>query len=190
MATCNLAQAGFVANLADEYLDGMLASRALTKPFADACVAKLSEVNCLIIVHYELPLIPSVDSVVSAGPARQAGWIISGPLTSEYNFLSFVACLPLQRICLTIPDAFVSPNTWAGHASLLTSALTDAVGDHSLPGDQRQREIQHLLLGNLSDIQRRNDAMLFRNLPPRALERLGSMVVDIQVCLYTDAWPG
>lgn len=44
MVACNLAQAGFVTNLADEYLDGMLASRALTKPFADACVAKLSEV--------------------------------------------------------------------------------------------------------------------------------------------------
>ena len=48
MMSCNLAQAGFVAHLADEYLDGMLVSRALTKPFADACVAKLSEVNCLV----------------------------------------------------------------------------------------------------------------------------------------------
>lgn len=44
MVTCNLAQAGFVAHLADEYLDGMLVSRALTRPFADACIAKLSEV--------------------------------------------------------------------------------------------------------------------------------------------------
>jgi mediator of RNA polymerase II transcription subunit 12 len=47
-----------------------------------------------------------------------------------------------------------------------------------------------LLSDNLKDIQRRNDAMLFRNLPPRKLERLGSLVVDIQIlnsiCSSTD----
>lgn len=97
--------------------------------------------------------------------------------------LGIVVFLSLQRICLILPDAFVSPNTWASHSALLASVLSDAFGDHehSLSGDLRQREIQQLLLENLSDIQRRNDAMLFRNLPPRALERLGSMVVDIQV---------
>lgn len=45
MANCNLAQAGFVARLADEYLDGMLTSRPLAKPFVDACLAKLVEVG-------------------------------------------------------------------------------------------------------------------------------------------------
>lgn len=50
MMTCNLAQAGFVAYLADEYLDGMLANRALTKPFADACIAKLSEVSGILVL--------------------------------------------------------------------------------------------------------------------------------------------
>lgn len=45
MANCNLAQAAFVARLADEYLDGMLSSRALTKPFVDACLNKLYEVR-------------------------------------------------------------------------------------------------------------------------------------------------
>lgn len=44
MATCNLAQLGFVARLADEYLEGMLVSRALTHPFTEACLAKLGEV--------------------------------------------------------------------------------------------------------------------------------------------------
>ncbi|KAG6370976.1 hypothetical protein JVT61DRAFT_10690 [Boletus reticuloceps] len=148
MVTCNLAQAGFVAHLADEYLDGMLLSRALAKPFADACVAKLSEI-------------------------RSSAQGQLGELDALLETL-------LQRICLTIPDSFVSPNSWAAHSSLLTSVLSGAFGDPSLPGDQRRREIHRLLLGNLSDIQRRNDAMLFRNLPPRALERLGSMVVDIQ----------
>jgi len=45
MSTCNLAQTGFVAHLADEYLDDMLTNRALTKPFVDACLAKLTEVK-------------------------------------------------------------------------------------------------------------------------------------------------
>jgi mediator of RNA polymerase II transcription subunit 12 len=44
MCTCNLAQAGFVARLADEYLDGILACRALSRPFVDACLSKISEV--------------------------------------------------------------------------------------------------------------------------------------------------
>jgi mediator of RNA polymerase II transcription subunit 12 len=48
MGTCNLAQAAFVARIAYEYLDGMLTSRALVRPFAEACLMKLSEViSCL-----------------------------------------------------------------------------------------------------------------------------------------------
>ncbi|KAG6886295.1 hypothetical protein C0993_006705 [Termitomyces sp. T159_Od127] len=43
MNTCNLAQAGFVTRLADEYLDGMLGSRPLTRPLLHACLSKLSE---------------------------------------------------------------------------------------------------------------------------------------------------
>lgn len=82
MVACNLAQAGFVAHLADEYLDGMLVSRALTKPFADACVAKLSEVNWLVIVVGRLSLL-SEDPVIGAGTTRQVGGIIRDPLTSE-----------------------------------------------------------------------------------------------------------
>jgi mediator of RNA polymerase II transcription subunit 12 len=45
MGSCNLAQAGFITRLADEYLDGMISSRALTRPFIDACLYKISEVQ-------------------------------------------------------------------------------------------------------------------------------------------------
>ncbi|KAF9231909.1 hypothetical protein BU15DRAFT_55624 [Melanogaster broomeanus] len=148
MATCNLAQAGFVAHLADEYLDGMLTCRALTKPFVDACLSKLTEI-------------------------RTSG---QGQLVN----LDALLVTLLQRVCLSLPDVFVSPTTWVAHSSLLVSILSDNIADNPAPGDQRHREIQRMLLDNLSDIQRRNDAILFRNLPPRVLERLGSMVVDIQ----------
>lgn len=45
MGSCNLAQAGFITRLADEYLDGMVGSRALARPFIDACLCKISEVR-------------------------------------------------------------------------------------------------------------------------------------------------
>lgn len=44
MNACNLAQAGFLARLADDYLDGMLRNRALARPFIEGCLAKLLEV--------------------------------------------------------------------------------------------------------------------------------------------------
>ena len=43
--TCNLAQLGFVSRLADDYLDGMLVCRALTRPFAEASLNRLAEVG-------------------------------------------------------------------------------------------------------------------------------------------------
>ncbi|EFI28177.1 hypothetical protein CC1G_14204 [Coprinopsis cinerea okayama7 len=45
MAICNLAQAGFVTRLVDEYLDDMLTIRALARPLAEACLTKLAEVR-------------------------------------------------------------------------------------------------------------------------------------------------
>ncbi|KAH7905552.1 hypothetical protein BJ138DRAFT_1072652 [Hygrophoropsis aurantiaca] len=143
MATCNLAQVGFVARLADEYLDGMLVSRALTKPFVDACIAKLVEINTTV----------------------------QGHLVVVETLLKTI----LQRICMSLPDVFVSPATWTAHSALLSGIFSESVAL-----DLRYREVQRILLNNLADIQRRNDAMLFRNLPPRVLERLGSMVVDVQ----------
>jgi mediator of RNA polymerase II transcription subunit 12 len=93
-----------------------------------------------------------------------------------------------QRICVALPDTFVSPSAWLAHSSLLCSALAGPADIG--PSNCRRRDFQQLLSDNLKDIQRRNDAMLFRNLPPRKLERLGSLVVDIQIlnsiCSSTD----
>ncbi|KAG1807752.1 hypothetical protein EV424DRAFT_1543731 [Suillus variegatus] len=157
MAACNLAQAGFVAHLADEYLDGVLEKRPLAKPLLDACIAKLNEVR-----------------TTSA--------------QGHLNKLEEILKSLIQRICVALPDTFVSPRTWLAHSLLLCSALAGPVD--SGPSDCRRRDFQQLISDNLRDIQRRNDAMLFRNLPPRKLERLGSLVVDIQIlnsiCSSTD----
>ncbi|KAI6169577.1 hypothetical protein EDD17DRAFT_1784529, partial [Pisolithus thermaeus] len=149
MSACNLAQAGFVAHLADQYLDDMLSSRALAKPFVDACVAKLTETRTF--------------------------------LPDQLTRLDALLKSLLQRICLTLPDAFVSPHTWANSASFVVPILSNDNSSNTTPGDTRTREAQRVLHHNITDIQRRTDAMLFRNLPPRVLERLGSMVVDIQI---------
>lgn len=45
MKTCNLAQAGFVTRLVDEYLDDVLRCLPLAKPLVEACTNKLSEVR-------------------------------------------------------------------------------------------------------------------------------------------------
>ncbi|KAG2113880.1 uncharacterized protein F5147DRAFT_788005 [Suillus discolor] len=157
MAACNLAQAGFVAHLADEYLDGVLEKRPLAKPLLDACIAKLNEVR-----------------TTSA--------------QGHLNKLEEILKSLIQRICVALPDTFVSPRTWLAHSLLLCSALAGPAD--SGPSDCRRRDFQQLISDNLRDIQRRNDAMLFRNLPPRKLERLGSLVVDIQIlnsiCSSTD----
>ncbi|KAG1837915.1 hypothetical protein DFJ58DRAFT_862003 [Suillus subalutaceus] len=157
MAACNLAQAGFVAHLADEYLDGVLEKRPLAKPLLDACIAKLNEIR-----------------TISA--------------QGHLNKLEEILKSLIQRICVTLPDTFVSPSTWLAHSSLLRSALAGPA-DSGL-SDCRRRDFQQFISDNLIDIQRRNDAMLFRNLPPRKLERLGSLVLDIQIlnsiCSSTD----
>lgn len=45
MISCNLAQAGFMVRIADEYFDGMTRCRGLTRPFLEACLSKLAEVS-------------------------------------------------------------------------------------------------------------------------------------------------
>ncbi|KAF8196466.1 transcription mediator complex subunit Med12-domain-containing protein [Pholiota molesta] len=45
MTTCNLAQAGFLTRLTDEYINDIFSSRALARPLGEACLAKLSEIR-------------------------------------------------------------------------------------------------------------------------------------------------
>lgn len=45
LSSCNLAQAGFVARLAEDYMDEFIHCRALAKPMVEGCIAKLMEVS-------------------------------------------------------------------------------------------------------------------------------------------------
>ncbi|TFK74611.1 hypothetical protein BDN72DRAFT_955610 [Pluteus cervinus] len=154
MATCNLAQAGFITRLADEYLDGIVCNRALTKPLAEACLCKLNEVR---VTSAQEHLADTEQLIISI----------------------------LQRICLAIPDAFVSPRLWSLQSNLIQEALGEDILDHPKDDkhiEQCSRDIRQLITDNVSDIQRRNDAMLFRKLPPHiSTNTLGSAVSDVKL---------
>ncbi|KAF4567767.1 RNA polymerase II mediator complex subunit [Pleurotus pulmonarius] len=152
MATCNLAQAGFVSKLADEYLEGMICSRALTHHFADACLSRLSEIRASVPAQY---------------------------LANTETLLRSL----LQRMCLTLPDSFISPRMWITHASLLQYAFVENVLDSFTDQrvEQKAQNIRQLLATNFNDVRRRNQAMLFCNLPSRAPTGLGSAVTEVQL---------
>ncbi|KAJ7128929.1 hypothetical protein C8R43DRAFT_1026393 [Mycena crocata] len=152
MGISNLAQVGFVARLADEYLAGIMKNRALARPFIDACLNKLSEIRSS----------PSQEFLVGTEALLK---------------------ILLQRVCLSLSDAFVSPGMWSAHTELLTDALTENVMDHStdLHVEQNSRDLHQLLLDNFMDIKRRNEAMLFTNLPSHVSARLRTVVSDVQL---------
>jgi mediator of RNA polymerase II transcription subunit 12, fungi type len=89
-----------------------------------------------------------------------------------------------QRTCIGLPDAFVCPRALAMHTDLLRDTLTSNSGSSTPSSYGHLDEIdQSTLFKNFSDIQRRNEAMLFLNLPPHSLSSLSSAVSDIQVTL-------
>ncbi|KAJ6602183.1 hypothetical protein B0H10DRAFT_2167359 [Mycena sp. CBHHK59/15] len=151
MGSSNLAQVGFVVRLADGYLDGIMGNRALARPFIDACLCKLSEIRTSATQEF---------------------------LVGTEALLKLL----LQRVCLSLSDAFVSPGMWSTHATLLSDALTENIMEHSSDPhiEQNSREVHQLLLDNFIDIKRRNEAMLFTNLPSHVSAKLRTVVSDVQ----------
>ena len=82
-----------------------------------------------------------------------------------------------------MPDAFVSPLMWTTSSLLLVEVL---IGPQDSPSTERESETaintaRRLLAENFAEIEQRNDALLFRNLPPRVLARLTEAVADVVV---------
>jgi mediator of RNA polymerase II transcription subunit 12 len=68
---------------------------------------------------------------------------------------------------------------WIAHATLLQEILnSNPTQDHT---PRPTETIYTMLYDNFTDIQKRNDAMWFRNLPPRVLARLTEAVSDVTV---------
>ena len=70
---------------------------------------------------------------------------------------------------------------WITHAALLQQILNgDSRSNHAT---RHPDAIYTMLADNFADIQKRNDAMWFRNLPPRVLARLTEAVSDVTVSI-------
>jgi len=70
---------------------------------------------------------------------------------------------------------------WITHATLLQEILIGTPRQDHAP--RPTEAIYTMLADNFADIQKRNDAMWFRNLPPRVLARLTEAVSDVTVKL-------
>lgn len=68
---------------------------------------------------------------------------------------------------------------WIAHATLLQEILNGNPKQDQTP--RPTETIYTMLADNFADIQKRNDAMWFRNLPPRVLARLTEAVSDVTV---------
>ncbi|KAI5116750.1 hypothetical protein M0805_001608 [Coniferiporia weirii] len=150
---CNLAQAGFVARLAEDYLSGMSSCRALVKPFIDACLGKLQE--------------------ISSSSSKETLEELQGRLFHL-----------LRRSFLAAPTSFVSPTTWKAHSEVIRSILTgpDLVTP-TAEGNQKQglQNLRRLMQETLYDVERRNEALLFRTGTQPTKGRLRSMVFDVML---------
>ncbi|KIM45096.1 hypothetical protein M413DRAFT_441761 [Hebeloma cylindrosporum] len=152
MITCNLAQAGFLTPLSDEYLDDIMVSRALTRPLVESCLNKLFEIRS----------------------------------TSAHDFLKVteqLLKLLIQRVCLALPDALVSPKLWNSYSMLLDEIVFE--GSASLPHDrymeQNITDLRYLLSENLSDARERNRALSFYGPITQPSDRLGTAVSDVKL---------
>ncbi|KAG6829453.1 hypothetical protein H0H92_004513 [Tricholoma furcatifolium] len=136
MTTCNLAQAGFIARLADEYLDGILGSRPLTRPFLQGCLSKLSEIQStsaqVFLQDTEALLITLVQRLCIVLPD------------------SFIGPSLWKTHSLLLTD-------------ILTRKIADFPGTNHI--ERNAHDICRILQENLTAIRRRNEAMLFRSLP-------------------------
>ncbi|PCH43895.1 hypothetical protein WOLCODRAFT_138657 [Wolfiporia cocos MD-104 SS10] len=152
VGSCNLAQLGFVARLADEYLDGMLISRALTHHFVEACLSKLAEIRSTSAKDHLTNLEAMLKNLVT-------------------------------QCFLALPDAFVSPRMWATHCNLVEEILAESIemsGSDGIPA-QNIQALQQTCADRFADVKRRNEAMFFRQLPPRVVGSLTSALTDIKL---------
>ncbi|CAA7259196.1 unnamed protein product [Cyclocybe aegerita] len=152
MVTCNLAQAGFLTRLLDEFLDDVVTSRALSKPLVEACLGKLSEIRT----------------------------------SSAHEFLKETEELLqvlIQRLCLTIPNAFISPKMWNAYWSLIEEVLLDSSIKHTNDRciSQNVQELRYILSESLHDLRTRNEAISFRGPIAHVSARLSTAVSDVKL---------
>ena len=74
---------------------------------------------------------------------------------------------------------------WLQYGDLLQILINERI-DRDTPdalADQMNPALDRTFVAHFDDVRRRNEAMLFRNLPPRARGSLSSALADIKVSL-------
>ncbi|KAF8972899.1 hypothetical protein BDZ97DRAFT_2053658 [Flammula alnicola] len=152
MMACNLAQAGFLTRLADEYLNDILSSRALARPLVEACLAKLFEIRTTSAHEF---------------------------LTDTEDLLKVLLhriCLALPD-ALVSPKMW---STYSGLLEdIMLETSMKLPNDHSI--EQNTRDLRHILSDNFFDIKKRNEAMLFRGPIAQVSARLGTAVSNVKL---------
>lgn len=83
---------------------------------------------------------------------------------------------------MALPDAAIGPRMHVQYGPVLEQILQDNfIADASDTTQQNLQNLQQIVMDTLSDVQRRNEAMLFYHLPPRVLGTLSSALSDIKV---------
>ncbi|ESK91038.1 rna polymerase ii mediator complex component [Moniliophthora roreri MCA 2997] len=152
MGSCNLAQAGFVTRIVDEYFDGMMSCRALTRPFLEAYLSKLAEIRTTSAKEY----LNETDALIMSHVQRLS-------LTIPDTFVS-------PKLWSGYADLI---------ADILVTEITDNAQDEMTENGTHYLS-QHMVF-NLADIKKRNETMLFRNFPDVSSVRLGSAVSDVEM---------
>ncbi|KAH8108105.1 hypothetical protein BXZ70DRAFT_1015382 [Cristinia sonorae] len=152
MGLSNLAQLGFIAHLSDEYLDGMLATRALTRPFVEACANRILEIRTT----------PSKEQLSNL-ERLLTNLLLRAFLALPSAFISPRSWTQHSALLKGVVTDYTRNGPLAPHTAVNPQALRQA------------------LLMNLEDIKERNEAMLFLNVPPRTLGSRTSVLGDIQL---------
>ncbi|KAF9528525.1 hypothetical protein CPB83DRAFT_314750 [Crepidotus variabilis] len=152
MVTCNLAQAGFIIRLVDEYLDDILASRALTRPLSEAFLMKLSEIrsSCAtdILKDTDYLLKTNLQRVCLALPDS----LVSPKLWNTYSPL-------LESV-------------------ILENTIKPAADRHI---QKNIRDLRYIISERFLDIKTRNEAMLFKGQIAEGSARLGNAVSCVKL---------
>ncbi|KZV96289.1 hypothetical protein EXIGLDRAFT_435689 [Exidia glandulosa HHB12029] len=86
--------------------------------------------------------------------------IDASPVKENLGFLASAIKTILQRAFPVVPDAFVSPGMWTTYSPVLRDMFRDA--------------------SDFTEVEQRNDALAFRTLPVREMDRVRSMMSEIQ----------
>ncbi|KAF9567913.1 hypothetical protein CPC08DRAFT_813741 [Agrocybe pediades] len=152
MATCNLAQACFLARLSDEYLEEIVASRALAKPLVDVCLSKLLEIRTTFAKDFLKDtedlirsLLQKISVAIPDAFINPKSWSLYAPYVDE----------------------------------LASEGISAVCGSRLM--EQSFRDLDDSVFTNLTGIKKRNEALLFRYPVAHVSARVGTAVSDIKL---------